>query len=711
MLSTPLTNAGTVILGPDCLLAVSGAYTQLAGGKYISEIADQPASGQFGVLTATGSATLDGTVEVDLVNGFGPTAGGNFQIMNFASESGNFQFISPHTPAQGDLFAPVVNADSLVAQSIVNASDLAVTDVFVPASGTPGTPANIGYVVKNLSTSATIVSDWVDSVYLSKDAILDPSDVLIERVSHSGTLNPGETYNGQTTVALPAANPGEYHVIVVADERSFVPDTNRSNNMVTAAATLNVTVPALTIGQPVNGTIRNGQDIYYRVDLPPGKTFRIGSTFGTASEMEVYVGYKYVPTRTVFDQSTFPVGQTTGDLVLPSTQAGPYYILLHGRESAAAGNSFSLTVDEIPFGILGLDNAKGSNAGKATVTIHGAGFTPNTTARLVSGPVIRNASRYCSRMPTRSTRRSTSRDSAPARYDLTAIDGVSADTKVGGFTVSTGNPGRLVFHVSAPAITRALSETTVTIDYENTGDTDVTAPLLTLNADWAIMRLPEQDDYVGKSIQFVGINPDGPAGILPAGFKGSITFPALSVSSQGHVGIKYDLQVASDNVPIDWASHKADMRPASIPVGRLGRGIRQLRRPGRQHHGQLPASDCRRRDLPEPTRDSDLRSEPDGVPGVHEGQRGHFGRQSGEHCGCLDAVPGHSINVRTDLQLHDCGPLRTRPARSRVDGQLGHFCHDRRERRTPRFTKTASAASTRVIRTAATAAIMGTSTR
>ena len=92
------------------------------------------------------------------------------------------------------------------------------------------------------------------------------------------------------------------------------------------------------------------------------------------------------------------------------------------------------------------------------------------------------------------------------------------------------------------------------------------APLLTLNADWAIMRLPEQDDYVGKSVQFVGINPDGPAGILPAGFKGSITFQALSVSAQGHVGIKYDLQVASENVPIDWASHKAEMRPASIPV-------------------------------------------------------------------------------------------------------------------------------------------------
>jgi RHS repeat-associated protein len=561
-----LTNNGTIRVGPLSTVTVAGTYTQNATGKFVSEIGGQPASGQFGQLNSTGAATLNGTVEVDLVNGFGPNAGGNFQIMSYASETGNFTFVSPSTPKQGDLFAPVVNATSLVAQSIVNAADLAVTDIFVPATATPGTDAGIGYVVKNLSTTATVVTDWVDSVYLSKDSVLDPSDILVERVAHSGTLNAGDTYNGQTTVALPGVNTGEYHVIVVADGRSFVPDTNRPNNTLASPATVSVTVPVINIGQQVNGTITNGEDIYYRVDLPPGKTVRVGAGFGVASEMEMYVGYKYVPTRTTFDQSTFPIGETAGQIILPSTQAGPYYILLHGRESAAAGNAFSLQVDIVPFGILGLDNAKGSNAGKATVTIHGAGFTPSTTARLVSGPVVRNASQVLFKDANTVFATFDLAGLGTGTYDLTAIDGASADTRVGGFTVTTGNPGRLEFHVSAPAITRALTATTVTVEYANVGDTDVTAPLLDLTADWAIMRLPEQEDYVGKSVQFVGINPDGPAGILPAGFRGSITFPALSVSAGAHVGIKYDLRVASDNAGIDWTSHKAEMRPDSIPA-------------------------------------------------------------------------------------------------------------------------------------------------
>jgi RHS repeat-associated protein len=562
-----LTNNGTIRVGPLSTVTVAGAFTETASATFVSEIGDQPASGKFGQLNATGAATLNGKVEVDLVNGFGPTAGGNFQIMSYSSESGNFTFVSPTTPKQGDMFAPVVNATNLVAQSIVNAADLAVTDIFVPATATPGQAANIGYVVKNLSTTATVVTDWIDSVYLSKNSVLDPSAVLVQRVSHSGTLNGGATYNGQTTVPLPGINTGEYHVIVVADSRSFVPDTNRANNTLTAAATVNVTVPDINLAQPVNGTITNGEDIYYRVDLPPGKTVRVGASLGIASEMEMYVGYKYVPTRTSFDQSTFPVGDTSGQIIIPSTQAGPYYILLHGRESAAAGNAFTLQVDVVPFAILGLDNATGSNTGKETVTIHGAGFTPNTTARLVSGPVIRNASQVLFKDANTVYATFDLSGLATGAYDLTAIDGASADTRVGGFTVTNAPAGQLSLHVSAPAITRALTNTTVTVDYANVGGSDIPAPMLFLSADWANIRLPENPDFKGKSVGFLGINPDGPAGVLPAGFHGSITFPAVSVSAVGHVGIHYSLTaMLTPTKAVDWASLKAGMRPSHIPV-------------------------------------------------------------------------------------------------------------------------------------------------
>jgi RHS repeat-associated protein len=561
-----LTNAGTLILGPGSTLSVAGAYSLPAAGTHVAEIGGEPASGQFGVLAATGSANLDGTVKVELTDGFGPTAGGNFEIMTYASTTGEFTFDSPTTPVQGDLFAPVVNPDSLVAQSVVNAADLAVTDIFVPATGTPGVATPIGFEVTNQSTTATVVSSWIDSVYLSLDNVLDPSDVLVQRIPHVGVLDPGASYLGQTSAPLPALRPGAYRVIVVSDSRSFVPDTFRANNTSASAATLNLSIPALTLGQTTNGTINNGQDVYYRIDLPAGKTFRLSTAFPVAAQLEMYVSYQQIPTRTAADQSLFPTTGLTGELILPGSQAGPYYILLHGREGAAGGKPFDIKVEELAFSITGLDNAKGSNLGKTTVTIHGAGFTPQTTAKLVDGATERAAETVLFKDSTTLYATFNLAGLTAGTYDVTALNGTTPATRPDAFTVTTGAPGKLKVSVTAPAITRALAKTTVTVDYENTGETDIPAPLLSLTADWAVMRLPEQADYVGKQIQFLGINPTGPAGVLPAGFKGSITFPALSVSGAAHVGIRYDLGVAKEDAPIDWAAAKAGMRPGSIPA-------------------------------------------------------------------------------------------------------------------------------------------------
>src|SRR5207237_3926694 len=131
---------------------------------------------------------------------------------------------------------------------------------------------------------------------------------------------------------------------------------------------------------------------------------------------------------------------------------------------------------EVPFGILGLDNARGSNRGSATVTIHGAGFTPGTTAQIVAGPVLRTASRVLFQ-DANTVYATFDLSGLPAgSYDLTVTVGASSDTRAGAFTVTTGAAGHLVYHVTAPATTRALTATTVTVEYEIVVETDGAAP-------------------------------------------------------------------------------------------------------------------------------------------------------------------------------------------------------------------------------------------
>ena len=57
------------------MLNVTANYTQTSTGSLSVQIGGSPAGGQYGHVTAGGSAALAGTLNVGLVNGFGPVTG------------------------------------------------------------------------------------------------------------------------------------------------------------------------------------------------------------------------------------------------------------------------------------------------------------------------------------------------------------------------------------------------------------------------------------------------------------------------------------------------------------------------------------------------------------------------------------------------------------------------------------------------------------
>jgi hypothetical protein len=83
-------NLGTLILGPNSLFTVSGNYTQISGATLVVQLGGAPATGQSGRLAVTGTAALDGTLTVSLVNGYSPSAGDSFQLLTFSGFTGSF---------------------------------------------------------------------------------------------------------------------------------------------------------------------------------------------------------------------------------------------------------------------------------------------------------------------------------------------------------------------------------------------------------------------------------------------------------------------------------------------------------------------------------------------------------------------------------------------------------------------------------------------
>ncbi|MEZ6059150.1 MAG: RHS repeat-associated core domain-containing protein [Planctomycetaceae bacterium] len=555
---------GSVRVGAGSTLTVNGDYTQ--SGSTTFGFAGSPASGLFGSIVVTGAASFAGDANFVLENGFAPGESELYNVMTFTSKTGDLTF-------GGDLgsFDPFLDETVLRVNSLTGAADLAIESVTVPASGVANDDIIITYTGRNLSGGETAAA-WTDSIYLSADTVLDASDVLIARGSHSGALASGTTYTESVTAVLPGAFPANYHVIVVADSRGNSPDVNRSNNTGASANTIALDIPSLTPGVAFNGTISSGQDYYFRVDLATDETPSIKANFAAPGAAEMFVRQGQFPNRTAYDHYAFsPVDQSI-TVSQPAGRYGTYYILIHGTPAAGDNSSFSLVASGSPFGLTRLATTRGANSGPVTTLVKGSLFTQLTTFELVSssGTTLAPVSAQLIDSETAwLTFDLTGID--PGLYDLRATQAAEQDVLADAFEVVVGNEGRLVFDLNVPAAVRSpFRSVEAVITYQNVGDTDLIAPIFTVVADNARMRLPDQLTWSTGSIEVMAINPDGPAGVLPPGATGTvhIRYEPIDIS----VGATTEFTVTRAALPtvgageaeIEWDLLRDDLKPPSV---------------------------------------------------------------------------------------------------------------------------------------------------
>jgi hypothetical protein len=107
-------NAATIMPGgPNAAgtLAITGAYTQAAGGTLNLELGGT-VSGQFDLVTVSGRATLDGTLNVSTLAGFALESGQSFKVLTYGSRVGDFAIKNGLTQ-NGITLMPQLNARDL----------------------------------------------------------------------------------------------------------------------------------------------------------------------------------------------------------------------------------------------------------------------------------------------------------------------------------------------------------------------------------------------------------------------------------------------------------------------------------------------------------------------------------------------------------------------------------------------------------------------
>ena len=446
--------------------------------------------------------------------------------------------------------------------------DLIGTTVTGPTTVTAGNQATVRWTVVNVGTGR-VVGPWHDTISLAAmtAGAGDPlwaGDVLVGR---DVVLGPGQTYNASATVRVPGGTEGQYQWLVTVNSQGDIFEgINATNNNARAATPTSLTVLTLTMGGPLfTNQFANLDQFYWFKLVPPSNTdFQVSLQLASSNgAVGLYLAQGYMPTLQLFDWQQTEWNSPIATVVVPDAAIQPYYVLATPEAFSNAPAVFTISATALGFRLTSVTPATIGAAGNVTLKLQGGALAENLTYQIV--------------------------DSAGAPHTATAVHVVNSalayatfnltEAALGSGTVqviASGSslshalqivvpvPGQVEVQLTGPAAVRPYREGTLRLEYRNTGNTDITAPLMLVTAGSASLRFPDQSDFSARSLWVLGINHEGPAGILPAGSQGAIELvfkAAMAEQCNFNVQLLPSLTNAAN-----WAGVKNSLRPDDVPA-------------------------------------------------------------------------------------------------------------------------------------------------
>ncbi|MEQ1828473.1 MAG: pre-peptidase C-terminal domain-containing protein, partial [Pirellula sp.] len=347
----------------------------------------------------------------------------------------------------------------------------------------------------------------------------------------------------------------------------------------------------LLLNTPYVGTLTgNGQAHLYRVDVPTSQVLSISLTdTATTGRTELYARYGTPPTRETYDLSATGPGRSQS-LVLPSATPGSWYFLVYG-ESIPVSGSYTMLARGDSARITDVYPRKSGNAAPTVLTVTGAGFTQGTTVDLVAsnGTTIYNpvsssvdmftqiSATFVSGLPTDT-------------YSVRVNRGGNIDVLNSALQVTQGGQSRLETQLILPSALGRPTPATLYVEYANTGDLAMPAPLLSLqsadadNSDKPILTL-DQTRLV-ENFWSSGLTPgtSNSVLILGSGKQPSILNPGERIRvpvyylgllrpwnmSDSQIELEIRYWTESDTAAIDWPARQEELRPPTLGTDQWG---------------------------------------------------------------------------------------------------------------------------------------------
>lgn len=459
-------------------------------------------------------------------------------------------------------------------------ADLVVGDIDIPANGVPGQSATIQFSVTNQGTNPALGS-WTDSVYLSTDDTWDINDALFGTVTHYGDVaGGGASYSSSLTATLPGLTPGSYRVIVRSDIRNHIPESNEANNIkgTLDSVALDVEALAFTLGVATDsGNLAAGQAVYYKFDVAAGETVRLSldSAGDGVNANELYVRFGNMPTRGQFDVAARDGFVSDPNLLIPTTQAGTYYVLAYGQ-SVEGNPPYTIKAEIIPFSITDINATEVGNSGNVTLRIEGAKFGGNTEFSLVApdGTVIQAQAVF---LDNSSEAYATFNllGADIGKYDVVAqqvntlVDGtrvvLATTTRVDALNVAEDMEAAVFMSIAGPTDVMVNRTAIFTLNYVNEGGADSVAPLMVVESFSATPMGLSASDLHTSPLYIMAGSFDGPMDILRPGARYSVPIVFKSGPAAGNLDIRVGRILATDTRLItDWDAIETGARPTGV---------------------------------------------------------------------------------------------------------------------------------------------------
>jgi len=446
--------------------------------------------------------------------------------------------------------------------------DLIGTTVTGPTTATAGSQATVRWTVANIGTGR-VVGPWHDTISLAAMTAgsgdpLWAGEVLVGR---GVVLGPGQTYNASATVRVPGGTEGQYQWLISVNSQGEVFEgINATNNNAWAATPTSLTVLTLTMGGPLfTNQFTNLDQFYWFKLVPPSNTdFQVSLQLASGNgAVGLYLAQGYMPTLQLFDWQQTEWNSPTATVVVPDAAIQPYYVLATPEAFSNAPAAFTISAAALGFRLTSVTPATIGAAGNVTLKLQGGALAANLSYQIIDAAgtphtatalqVVNSAVAYATFNLT---------DAALGNGMVRVIANGTPLSQT--LQIVAPAPGQVEVHLTGPAAVRPYRDNTLRVEYRNTGNTDVTAPLLLVTASSATLRFPDQRDPAGHSLWVLGINPEGPAGILPAGGQGAVE---LVFNPDVADQCNFNVQIPpSPTNAVDWASVKNSLRPDDVPT-------------------------------------------------------------------------------------------------------------------------------------------------